>query len=689
MPRSCTIRPPRGPFGSRREERSTGRARRLTAALILSSVLAGFTPVLAQSFSQTLFNGARPTWQEDLSLLQDPASAADARAGACRRLVGSPEPGAIDAVIALLGPGPRGNDLQLLVLREIGTLPSASPLLLEPLAAWLRESTPDRHPALYRAISSIRTREAARLLLSYVTASTTSENREAVFQSLARLTGRHDLAADREAWSRWLGVVDAMTEEQWRAALASNLAFRADALRLQRDEAIRRLTESERARALAAPDVATRSALFAALLRDELPVLRRLGIELVNRDLANAKEIGPEVGTATLELLKDPSADVRSAGADLVDRLVPNGASIALRDALALEQDPNVLAKLIRLVRRFPEVAPPEMLAGWFGADIAVRRAAIDAVAAMQSAGLVGSPIDLERALRTLRSEQLEGLSQDGLKLLCELGGESDRDAVAKMLQSTSAEARLRAAQALTPFPDRLDQILAAATNDPMLFSVAAAALARNRPTIEGFRSLQSLRAPTAAALREATNALCQLLPLPDLAAAAREIPDASTRETILARVVNLTVPIASNGTDPARDPFKGEAGGALVDALIALARAQLELTRPGAAIGTLDLLPTDDPHVRTAVTPLRLEAYLYLDQIEDALLLESNADAWLDGMAYAVTLPHALAIATEIEYLFGSELTPAQRARLEALIREARTPRDQRDGSASSRPPT
>jgi hypothetical protein len=686
MLRCCTIRCPNGPFGSRRAEASPRRARCLAAALILSPVIAGFTPVFAQSFSQTVLNGARPTWQEDRSLLQDPAATAEARAGACRRLVGSPEPGAIDAVVALLGPESRTTDLAPLVLREIGALPSASPLLLDPLAAWLKESTPDRHPALYRAISSIRTRDAARLLLSYVTASTTSENRDAVFQSLARLTGRHDLAADREAWSRWLTAMDALTEEQWRSALASNLAFRADALRMQRDEAIRRLTESERARALAAPDVATRSALFADLLRDDLPVLRRLGIELVNRDLANAKEIGPEVGTATLELLKDPSADVRSAAADLVDRLVPNGASIALRDALDLEQDPNVLAKLIRLVRRFPEVAPPEMLVGWFGADIAVRRAAIDAVAAMQAAGFLASSIDLDRALRTLRSEQLEGLSQDGLKLLCELGDESDREAVAKMLQSASADARLRAAQALAPFPDRLEQILAAASNDPTLFSVAAAALAKHRPTIEGFRSLQTLRAPTAAALREATNALCQLLPLPDLTAAAREIPDASTRETILSRVVNLTVPTAANGTDPGRDPFKGETGPSLVEALIALARAQLELTRPGAAIGTLDLLPPEDAQIRRAVAPLRVEAYLYLDQIEQALLLESTPDAWLDGMAYAVSLPHALAIGSEIEYQFGNELTPTQRARLDELTREARKPRGPRESSASSR---
>src|SRR5690606_22856660 len=102
-------------------------------------------------------------------------------------------------------------------------------------------------------------------------------------------------------------------------------------------------------RFLAAVDVQARSSHLAALLRDDLPMLRRLGIDLVNRELANARELGPQVGTATLELLKDPSADVRSAGADLVDRLIPNGASIALHEAIAREQNPNVLAKLIRL----------------------------------------------------------------------------------------------------------------------------------------------------------------------------------------------------------------------------------------------------------------------------------------------------------------------------------------------------
>jgi hypothetical protein len=618
----------------------------------------------------------RASVTEDIALARDAALTLEARAAAVRRLVASTDPAALQGLVGFLGPESRGTEIQTAVVRELGAAGTISATFLPLLESRLKESTPERHASFFRAISSVRTRDAARLLLSYVTPSTSADNRDALFQCLTRLSGRTDLGADRDAWEQWLVGASMLSDEEWRACITSSIAARADALRVQRDDALRRLTETERARVLNAPDVPTRSALLAALLHDELPALRRLGVELVNRELANARELGPEVGTATLDLLGDPSAEVRSSAADLIDRLVPNGASFALRNALAREQNPNVLAKLLRLVRRFPDVAPPELLIGWLGADTAVRRAAIDAVAAMQANGLIDSPVDLERALRTLRSEELEALSLDGLKLLCELGEEKDRQNVAAMLASPSADVRLRAAQALAPFPDRLDAIIAAAKADPTLFSVAAATLTKNRPTYEGFTILEQLSAPSPAAKTEAVNALCQRLSLADLVRAAADVSEADVRESLLARVVNLTVP---DPTDPARDPFKEPDAPDLIEALFALARVQLELTRPGAALGTLDLLPAADPALARRTTPLKVQALLYLDQMDEALELPASADAWLDGMAYAVNLPHALAIGAEIDYRFGADMSTTQRARLEELTRTARAPRTPR----------
>lgn len=619
---------------------------------------------------------SRTSVAEDIAAARDTSLAPEARAGAIRRLAGSNDPAAAQALIAFLGPDARGSDMQATVLRELGATATISPDLLDPLAAWLKESTPERHPVLYRAISSIRTRPAALQLLSYITPSATTENRDALFQSLTRLTGRIDLGTDREAWEKWLTGVRALSDDEWKATLAANLATRADTLRVQRDDALRRLTETERARVLNAPDVPTRSVLLAALLHDELPALRRLGIELVNRELANARELGPEVGTATLDLLADPSADVRTAAADLIDRLVPNGASFALRDALAREQNPNVLAKLLRLVRRFPDVAPPELLVGWLGADSAVRRAAIDALAVMQANGVFASHVDLDRALRTLRSEDREALSLDGLKLLCELGDETDRQNVAGMLRSPSGDARLKAAQALAPFADHLEGILTAARTDAGLFSVAAATLTKSEASYEGFSRLRQLPPPSPAAMREAVNALCQRLSLADLRRAVGDIEEPEVRESLLSRVVNMTV---ADPADPTKDPFKGPDAADLVEALFALAQVQLELSRPAAALGTLDLLPKDPDVLAARATALRVKALLYLDRMENALELEGTADQWLDGMEYAVTLPHALAIGSEIDYRFGTDMTTSQRARLEALTRLARAPRAQR----------
>jgi hypothetical protein len=177
--------------------------------------------------------------------------------------------------------------------------------------------------------------------------------------------------------------------------------------------------------------------------------------------------------------------------------------------------------------------------------------------------------------------------------------------------------------------------------------------------------------------MRAAANALSQRLSLKDLNRAAAETADVEVREAMLARVVNLT---ARDPANPDRDPFAGEEGAALIDAMLLLARAQLELFRPGAALGTLDLLPSSDPAIENAAASLRVEAYLYMDRIEDALEVSTTPDSWLNGMEYAVALPHALAIGSEIDYRFGQRMTPEQRARLQELTQEARKPRRERE---------
>jgi hypothetical protein len=623
-----------------------------------------------------------PSWQEDIATLQDIGLPPEARTASCRRLLNSPEQAVSGSLVALMAPDKRSGDTQQIIVREIGLQPNAADAFLTPLETCLKESTPDKHAPLYRAISSIRTRAAARLLLSYAGPSATAENRDAIYQALVRQTGRVDLGTDRDSWSRWLAATDQWTDEQWRNQLASNLAVRADTLRVQRDEALRRMVESERGRFLLAPDGKARSAILAGMLRDELPSVRRLGIELINRELANARELGPEVGAATLDILKDPSADVRSAGADLIDRLLPIGAPLAIRDALAKERSPNVLAKLLRLAIRYPEVAPSEMLIGWLSADTAMRFAAINSIAALQEADILGAPIDLERALRTLRSERPEDLSADGLRLLCELGDESDRRVVAGMLTLPSADARLGAAQALAPFPERLDEIVTAARNDQTLFAVAAAAIARHRATLAGYQLLTALSAPNPSAMREAVTAICGRLSLPDLRDAAIATTDKDVREAILLRVVDLT---ATSSTVPDYDPFAGPNGMVLIDALFLLARTQLDLLKPSAAIGTLDLLP-DDPALRARERPLLLKAHVYLDNRDESMAMDANADEWLDAMSYSVALPHALAVGVEIDLRFNTGLTAEQRSRLESLNQEARKPRAARTDNGGYR---
>jgi hypothetical protein len=114
---------------------------------------------------------------------------------------------------------------------------------------------------------------------------------------------------------------------------------------------------------------------------------------------------------------------------------------------------------------------------------------------------------------------------------------------------------------------------------------------------------------------------------------------------------------------------------GVLIDALFLLARTQLELQKPAAALGTLDLLP-QDPALRVRERPLRIKGLLYLNRFDEAMAMDATADEWLDGMSYAIDMPQALAIKNEIEYRFGTALSPEQQERLVKLNAQARKPR-------------
>jgi hypothetical protein len=607
-------------------------------------------------------------YDAEVRLLQDSRAEEEKRLGALRRLLDSGDSLARKALAAFFSPSPPTAESQAFVLREVAGM-AAAPAWIGPYLTRLADAAPtERVPAVLAALGPVRTREVARALIMKLGGGAGGPGdpgvQEAAARALVRLSGRTDLGSDAEAWRKWFGALEWVSEAEWRRVVGDGLAARAAALEAQRDDAVRRLVESERRRFLAS-EVGERAAVLAALLGDPLPDLKRLGIELANRELVNGRVPGAPVVEAAMALLDDPAPELRRAAAELVDRLAPDRASEVVLNALAAETDAAIAASLLRSARRWPSARLRDAALHWMkSASPEARRAAIDAAAAVLDAGLLTEAADRRQVLTVVRGAKPGSLSASGLRLLCELGDEADRGRVAVLLTAGEPEARLAAARAAARRSDMLGALLAAAGADASLFSAAAEGVAQLNPTVAGYLSLQSLPAPTAEAKEQALVGLAGRLSPGELLTIAQRTPKPGLRERLLDRFA----------TTPAQSPFEldgsGERRNSLAIAgLILLARTRLELHKPQAALAALATVESIGGEVDIELLiSLRIAALLALNRIEEAESFGGEPAAWLDGLESCVGLPHAPQIAARIAELFGARLSEAEAARLEAL---------------------
>jgi hypothetical protein len=677
---------------------------------LVSFAAAGAVAALGCALSESSASGAQPTPRflpaehapasptthaDDLVILRDIKADPAARSAACRRLLAALDDATQKNLSALLSPAAEPTSTQDLIIREMEASPFGPGWVLQPLSDLLRSSPSERKSAILRACGSIRTRESVRLLLTFTTADTSPGLRDAAFTSLARLTGRADLGSAEDAWTRWFSAVQWLPEHEWRRTLAEGLAQRADDLAAERASALHRLVESERQRSIDAATSQERSAILASLLTDDYPELRRLGIELANRELANARTLSGAVGVAALVLLSDPSPEFRLASAGLIDRLVPPGAGQAAAEALVRETEPLVAAALLRQVQRSPITSTRQTILHWLESSGPALTPAIDATAALLAAGLLNSPQDRQAVLAVVRAIPPAELPPGGLRLLLELGDDKDRAAVALLLSSPDSVVRLRTAQAVSSQTELIDEIVAAARSDTALYAPATAAITRFRPNPAGFRSLAELPAPTPEARTAALVAFAEKLSDGEIISVTSKVADPALRELLLARFAIKSLgprfgPDHVGGTLPGRfwlsaselDNFPTVAG------MLRLARTRLEVHKPAGALTLLDALePVADQIDPRLLTSLRVEALICVNRLAEAESMDSPLADWLDGLALSTDLPHAPAILRAIDDRFES-LTPVQSERLEALRAKVEETSRRTSGGADQAPP-
>ncbi|MBC7834296.1 MAG: HEAT repeat domain-containing protein [Phycisphaerales bacterium] len=650
------------------------------AALILvmvSSLAAGVSPCLGQAFrtggpppaSRRTQPATEPSnWEADLAMLKDVQAPRSERVAAAQRMLGSSEEGSRVAAIALLGAGemaggPEADGTQLIALEGVAQFAAAPEWVLPLLQKLAASDDTDRRIAAIAAMGSVRTRESVAALIALAGADS-EPVRQGALASLTRLTGRAEPGGNVLAWRTWFDAVQWLPEAEWRSVLAEGVAGRADRLSRQRDQAVARLVELTRKAYLEVP-AEGRETMMRALLADELEALRRLGLDLARRELANARSLGPAIALAALKLLADPIASVRLDAAEIVHSLAPADIEQAVTTAILLEREPAVASALLRILSRSPSATVRPVVLHWLALPGPAQPAAMAAAAAMLEQGLFSEQADRDRVLEILhdsRQGPLATLPEPALRLLAGLGSEEDRAAVMALLSAPDVAVRLKSAEALSRLPASLDSILSAAAGDPGLFAIAASATAMHRPTLAGFLGLYRLAASTPEDRRAGLAAMAEKLEPDDLLSAARVTVDVPLRQALLVRAASLQPAVNVGGpTIPS---------AASVEAVVLLAEMRLRGSKPepfGAA-HELDALAAE--RGADAAEHFVIQCLLWLGRLEDAALMQAPAGVWLDGLERCIGLEHAPAIAAAINVKFNGSLSSPDQTRLDELMR-------------------
>ncbi|MCC6322387.1 MAG: hypothetical protein IT438_13240 [Phycisphaerales bacterium] len=666
-----------------------------SAAVGLAAFVAVLTGSAAVSVAQVPENKELPVASarligDDVAIVRSASALPAARSAAADRLLNDPGPDARAAVIELLNV--RASDADLadparvevagLVLARIAAMPSAAPLLLNPIKACAPAPARDLAGraadeltiAAIRAAGSIRTRESVEWLIEQARIGSPPGRSAAAFASLTRLTGHSEFGADANRWGLWFSQVRWISDAEWRRDLADSLARRADELNAQRAELLDRVVASARKGYLAVESMGDRSVQLAQFMNDDLAEVRLLGLSLARQELANARRLEPVAVDAVQKVLEDPVPAVRREAIELITILAPTDdqrqaeAAAAIARSLGRETDPLVAGALMRAAARWPDAALVPIALGWlessqpavFGPACGLLDAirAVDFAAVSPSAGRLSAAV-----MRALDAEGAPGVDGAALRLLFAFGGERERSRALSLLGDAVPATRLAAAESLAQLEGAADAVTDAARNDPALFPAAAAAIARHRSTFAGFRTLAQLPCDSPDLRRDRLLALSRQLSHADLYRAANGTADANLREAMLARL--LSEPLSAQFAINTRRTMRP----GVVAGLLLLYGTRVELGRPAGALAAIEALsPTLDRDNNHELDDQRTEMLLWLNRLDEAGHLRGSIEAWLNGLQHCIGLPHARAALAALEARFGPNISGPEAERLAAL---------------------
>lgn len=347
-----------------------------------------------------------------------------------RGLLAQPtDPAAVTAICEVLiqtgaPPAPLLNPLvSLLADNRVGVSDAASRALAAsqngPVVALVRTAALNAKNSLEHRLAAIRClgrlthdKSAVSALIDQVDDSSKSIQ-TAVLLALSD-TAQERFGSAGEAKSWWSENRSA-SEAQWQRRSIGALQRRYSAAVSTQGEVTQRLAALIRADFLRTAEADRPKALL-ALLRDELPAVRDLALDLVNTWITDRKEIGPDIRSRLGELVDDPEPAIRRRAAKIVGELRLTAEASRLAAAIDRETDPEVLAALIDAAGRLDDRSFVETLLPRLNDDSAtVVSATAGALANLTRRGF-GRPEEVESVSAALANRLSEMPVSDELR---------------------------------------------------------------------------------------------------------------------------------------------------------------------------------------------------------------------------------------------------------------------------------
>jgi hypothetical protein len=530
-------------------------------------------------------------------------------------------------------------------------------------------------PAILPSFVPFRTRETCELLISYA-ASTLPEISQEAMNSLAELSGEDGRVTFLQ-WRTWLNEVRSLSEIEWQSRLADNLGRRASRLSRERNASAERLVSQLRSSYLDSP-APDRPALLTTWLADDLPEVRDLGLELTRRELSVTGRLDPSIGPAALRLLRNPDPSVRARASVLVRQLAPEGAPVAVLEALKTENDPLAAADLLLAASRWPSPECVSITLEWMEFDGPAGLSAAEACSALARAAVLSADQRLQ-SLEIARRLAAERISAPVVCLLTVLGDDADLATLPPLLESPQQPLRHAASEALIWDSRFASQVVDAAVKFPDLFDAASRAILIHEPTAEGFLRVASLEAPSAEARRSGLVRLSRRVPAPDLLTVAPLLNDPALSRTVLSIITSPERVMAERS--------RPEALRAISEAALTQAQEDLKVGNPNAALSIIESIPgIDDVADSTTLARTRVLALISLGRIDLALEQKAPCTDWFDGLALIKGSPHERDVIRRITTQFTEEMTKEQRAII-AQAEDRLAHQDQSDPTDSTPP--